>query len=51
MVHIDESALNNGLCDCASQKPLLRAGGPADYYWIEQRKTSKCIDLSDHKSE
>ncbi len=26
MVHIDESALQDGLYDCAGQKPLLRAG-------------------------
>ncbi|WP_275076934.1 flavin reductase family protein [Providencia rettgeri] len=41
MVHIDESTLTDGLYDCAGQKPLLRAGGPADYYWIEQQQNLK----------
>lgn len=41
MVHIDESALNDGLYDSANQKPLLRAGGPADYYWIEAEQNLK----------
>ncbi|MGO2334379.1 flavin reductase family protein [Providencia sp.] len=41
MVHIDESTLENGLYDSAQQKPLLRAGGPADYYWIEQQQKVK----------
>ncbi len=41
MVHIDESTLTDGLYDCAVQKPLLRAGGPADYYWIEQQQNVK----------
>ncbi|MDD9339334.1 MAG: flavin reductase family protein [Providencia heimbachae] len=41
MIHIDETALEEGLYDCARQKPLLRAGGPADYYWIEQQQNIK----------
>ncbi len=41
MVHIDEATLEEGLYDSARQKPLLRAGGPADYYWIEQQQKIK----------
>ncbi|MTC79021.1 flavin reductase family protein [Providencia sp. wls1916] len=32
MVHIDEATLEQGLYNSARQKPLMRAGGPADYY-------------------
>ncbi|HHR6079616.1 TPA: flavin reductase family protein [Providencia alcalifaciens] len=38
MVHIDEAALEQGLYNSARQKPLMRAGGPADYYWIEEQQ-------------
>ncbi|MBS0925028.1 flavin reductase family protein [Providencia sp. JGM181] len=38
MVHIDEATLEQGLYNSARQKPLMRAGGPADYYWIEEQQ-------------
>lgn len=38
MVHIDENALEQGLYTTARQQPLLRAGGPADYFWIEEQQ-------------
>ncbi|EFB70832.1 Flavin reductase like domain [Providencia rustigianii] len=38
MVHIAEETLENGLYNSARQKPLMRAGGPADYYWIEEQQ-------------
>ena len=38
-VHIDKRLLQGGLYDTASAQPILRAGGPADYFAItpEQR--------------
>lgn len=38
MVHIDKATLEQGLYNSARQKPLMRAGGPADYYWIEEQQ-------------
>ncbi|HHR5905780.1 TPA: flavin reductase family protein [Providencia alcalifaciens] len=38
MVHIDKTTLEQGLYNSARQKPLMRAGGPADYYWIEEQQ-------------
>ncbi|HEQ1859907.1 TPA: flavin reductase family protein [Providencia alcalifaciens] len=38
MVHINEATLEQGLYNSARQKPLMRAGGPADYYWIEEQQ-------------
>lgn len=38
MVHIDEATLEQGLYNSARQKLLMRAGGPADYYWIEEQQ-------------
>lgn len=38
MVHIDEATLEQGSYNSARQKPLMRAGGPADYYWIEEQQ-------------
>lgn len=34
-VHISRSLLKNGIYDTAAAHPVLRAGGPADYYEIE----------------
>jgi len=34
-VHISGSLLKNGIYDTAAAHPVLRAGGPADYYEIE----------------
>lgn len=34
MVHIAEEALSDGLYDTAAQRPILRGGGPADYFEI-----------------
>lgn len=33
-VHIDRSLLKDGIYDTAAAQPVLRAGGPADYYEI-----------------
>lgn len=38
MVHIDKATSEQGLYNSARQKPLMRAGGPADYYWIEEQQ-------------
>lgn len=34
MVHIDETFLSEGTYDTASARPILRGGGPADYFEI-----------------
>ena len=31
-VHIDEALLVNGIYDTAAARPILRGGGPADYF-------------------
>ena len=33
-VHIDESLLKEGVYDTAAARPILRGGGPADYFEI-----------------
>jgi flavin reductase (DIM6/NTAB) family NADH-FMN oxidoreductase RutF len=33
-VHIDKALLKNGVYDTAAARPILRAGGPADYFEI-----------------
>ena len=33
-VHIDSALLHNGLYDTAAAGPILRGGGPADYFSI-----------------
>lgn len=35
-VHIDESCLVDGIYDTVSARPILRGGGPADYYELSQ---------------
>lgn len=35
-VHIDRSLLKDGIYDTAAAQPILRAGGPADYFKIEE---------------
>ena len=36
MVHIDESLLKDGIYQTAAGRPLLRGGGPADYFTISE---------------
>ena len=36
MVHIDESLLRDGIYQTAAGRPLLRGGGPADYFTISE---------------
>lgn len=38
MVHINQQVLEQGEYNTAQQQPLLRAGGPADYFWIEEQQ-------------
>jgi len=33
-VHIDRDQIRDGLCDTSAARPILRAGGPADYFDI-----------------
>jgi hypothetical protein len=33
-VHIDKSLIRSGIYDTAAARPLLRGGGPADYFEI-----------------
>lgn len=33
-VHIDRACLRDGLYDTAAQRPILRGGGPADYFEV-----------------
>ena len=33
-VHIDKAFLKDGIYDTAAARPILRAGGPADYFEI-----------------
>jgi flavin reductase (DIM6/NTAB) family NADH-FMN oxidoreductase RutF len=33
-VHIDAALLNDGVYDTAAAQPILRGGGPADYFSI-----------------
>jgi flavin reductase (DIM6/NTAB) family NADH-FMN oxidoreductase RutF len=33
-VHIDEALLKDGVYDTAAGEPILRGGGPADYFSI-----------------
>jgi flavin reductase (DIM6/NTAB) family NADH-FMN oxidoreductase RutF len=33
-VHIDKSLITSGIYDTAAARPLLRGGGPADYFEI-----------------
>lgn len=33
-VHIDAALLPGGVYDTAAAQPILRGGGPADYFWI-----------------
>jgi flavin reductase (DIM6/NTAB) family NADH-FMN oxidoreductase RutF len=35
-VHIDRRLLRNGVYDTAAAHPILRGGGPADYFEISQ---------------
>lgn len=35
-VHIDEQLLQNGVYQTAAGKPLLRGGGPGDYFTISE---------------
>ena len=36
MVHIDQSLLVDGVYDTVAAQPILRAGGPADYFGINE---------------
>jgi flavin reductase (DIM6/NTAB) family NADH-FMN oxidoreductase RutF len=36
-VHIDERLLVNGVYDTAAARPILRGGGPADYFELGER--------------
>ena len=36
MVHIDESLLRDGIYQTAAGQPLLRGGGPGDYFTISE---------------
>jgi len=36
-VHIDKSLLKDGLYDTAAARPVLRGGGPADYFELGER--------------
>ncbi|WP_293746944.1 flavin reductase family protein [uncultured Paraglaciecola sp.] len=33
-VHIDKSAINQGIYDTAAMEPVMRGGGPADYFSV-----------------
>ncbi len=33
-VHIDRALLRDGIYDTAAAQPILRAGGPADYFEV-----------------
>jgi len=35
-VHIDHALLKNGSYDTAAAHPILRGGGPADYFEVSQ---------------
>jgi len=35
MVHIDQALLIDGVYDTVAAEPILRAGGPADYFGID----------------
>ncbi|MNL66899.1 hypothetical protein D3C87_1914330 [compost metagenome] len=36
MVHIDQALLVDGVYDTVAAEPILRAGGPADYFGISE---------------
>lgn len=36
MVHIDQALLIDGVYDTAAAQPILRAGGPADYFGVDE---------------
>ena len=36
MVHIDERLLKDGIYQTAAGQPLLRGGGPGDYFTISE---------------
>ena len=36
MVHIDERLLQDGIYQTAAGQPLLRGGGPGDYFTISE---------------
>lgn len=38
MVHIDQSLLENGIFQTARARPLLRAGGPGDYFSVSMQE-------------
>ena len=40
-VHIDRTLLKNGIYDTAAGEPILRAGGPADYFSITEAQRFK----------
>lgn len=35
-VHIDKSAINQGIYDTAAMEPVMRGGGPADYFSVSE---------------
>lgn len=42
-VHIDKAFLKNGIYDTAAAHPLLRGGGPADYFTIGPEQLFKMV--------
>jgi flavin reductase (DIM6/NTAB) family NADH-FMN oxidoreductase RutF len=36
MVHIDQALLVDGVYDTVAAEPILRGGGPADYFGIDE---------------
>ncbi|SFL07216.1 hypothetical protein SAMN04244574_03004 [Azotobacter beijerinckii] len=37
-VHIDKALLDQGVYDTVAAQPILRGGGPADYFMVEERQ-------------
>ena len=41
-VHIDRSVIAEGLYDILAARPIMRAGGAADYFRIRRKTASRC---------